>query len=214
MSDNNGGILLVLSGFSGAGKGTVISRLLDMYPGRYRLSVSATTRSPREGEIDGVHYFFVDQGKFEEMISEDLLLEYATYIDHYYGTPREYVEKQLAEGYDVILEIEQQGAFKVKKAMPEAALIFVSPPSAAELERRLRGRHTEPEDVIMSRLSRASEEAKHIDRYDYFVVNDDADRCAAVIHNLIEAERCRVYNNRSAVAKLQEDLRVYRKEDR
>ena len=214
MSENKRGQLLVISGFSGAGKGTVVSKLLSLHPDRYRISISATTRSPRDGEQDGIHYFFVSTEKFEQMIRQGELLEHARYVDHYYGTPRRFVEDSLDAGYDVILEIEQQGAFQVKKAMPQAMLIFISPPSAGELERRLRGRGTESEEQIRSRLARACEEAEYIDRYDYFVLNDTVDRCAAEIENLVEAERCKVCHNRAEADRLREDLRVYRKEER
>ena len=138
---NQQGILVVVSGFSGAGKGTLMKELLKRYD-NYALSVSATTRQPREGEKDGEDYFFVNREYFQQMIEEGRLVEYAQYVNHYYGTPRDYVEKKMAEGKDVILEIEIQGALKVKKRFPDALLIFVTPPSAGELRRRLVGRGT------------------------------------------------------------------------
>ena len=150
MSDQKRGILTIISGFSGAGKGTVVGRLLEKYPERYKLSISATTRSPRNGEEHGVHYFFKSDEEFQQMIENDAFLEYAQYVEHSYGTPRQYVEENLAAGYDVILEIEQQGAFAVKKAVPEAILIFLTPPTIEELERRLRNRKTESDDVTQS----------------------------------------------------------------
>ena len=147
------GILMVLSGFSGAGKGTLVKGLLERYD-NYALSVSATTRKPRAGEEDGKAYFFKTVEEFENMIEEDSFIEYAKYVDNYYGTPKEYVQKKLDEGKDVILEIEIQGALKVKKAYPDTLLLFVMPPSAALLRERLTGRGTESEDVIASRLAR------------------------------------------------------------
>lgn len=162
MSDQKRGILTIISGFSGAGKGTVVGRLLEKYPERYKLSISATTRSPRNGEEHGVHYFFKSDEEFQQMIENDAFLEYAQYVEHSYGTPRQYVEENLAAGYDVILEIEQQGAFAVKKAVPEAILIFLTPPTIEELERRLRNRKTESDDVIASRLAQACAEAVSI----------------------------------------------------
>lgn len=212
MSNEKHGILLILSGFSGAGKGTVVSRLLEKYPQRYRLSISATTREPREGEKDGVHYFFISREKFKAMIEQDQFLEYAEYVSNYYGTPKKFVQEQLDAGYDVILEIEEQGAFQVKKKMPEALLIFLAPPSAEELERRLRGRQTESEEVIQSRLARAWEEAQNVDGYDYFMINDNADECAERIHDLIESERRRVCFCESEIIQIRSDLEKYRKQ--
>ena len=155
------GILAVVSGFSGAGKGTLMKELLKRYD-NYALSVSATTRQPREGEKDGEDYFFVSREYFQQMIEDGRLVEYAQYVNHYYGTPRDYVEKKMAEGKDVILEIEIQGALKVKKRFPDALLIFVTPPSAGELRRRLVGRGTETIEVINARLRRAAEEASGV----------------------------------------------------
>ncbi len=152
---NDKGILIVLSGFSGAGKGTLVKKLLQTYD-NYALSISMTTRQPRTGETDGVEYFFRDREFFEEKIRENGFIEYATYCDNYYGTPKAYVEEQLAAGKDVLLEIEIQGALKVKEQFPESLLLFVTPPSAAELERRLVGRGTEEPEVIKKRLARAS----------------------------------------------------------
>ena len=149
------GILAVVSGFSGAGKGTLMKELLRRYD-NYALSISATTRQPREGEKHGEDYFFLSKDKFQQMIEEGQLIEYAQYVNHYYGTPKSYVEQKMAEGKDVILEIEIQGALKVKKRFPEALLVFVTPPSAEELRRRLVGRGTETIEVINARLRRAA----------------------------------------------------------
>ncbi|MDE6184297.1 MAG: guanylate kinase, partial [Lachnospiraceae bacterium] len=160
------GILIVVSGFSGAGKGTLMKQLVHTYD-NYALSVSMTTRSPRPGEEEGKEYFFVSREAFEGKIAQDGLIEYASYCENYYGTPREYVEKQLERGKDVILEIEIQGALKIKKKFPTALLMFVMPPNAAELKRRLEGRGTESREIIEKRLRRASEEAEGIEQYDY-----------------------------------------------
>ena len=148
-----------------------------------------TTREPRPGERDGVEYFFTDRAHFEETIARDGLVEYAQYCDNYYGTPRAYVEEQLSAGRNVILEIEIQGALKIKKKFPESLLLFVTPPSAAELDRRLRGRGTESEEVIARRLARAAEESEGMEAYDYIVVNDRLEECAEEIHMLVEAAR-------------------------
>ncbi|MBQ9140714.1 MAG: guanylate kinase [Lachnospiraceae bacterium] len=180
----NKGILIVVSGFSGAGKGTLMKRLMETYD-NYALSISMTTRAPREGERHGVEYFFATREEFEKKIAEDKLIEYASYCDNYYGTPREYVEEQLAAGKDVILEIEIQGALKVKKKFPNSLLLFVTPPNAKELERRLVGRGTETPEVIEKRLSRASEESEGIEAYDYIVVNDDLEECVKQLHSIV-----------------------------
>jgi guanylate kinase len=188
---NTRGILVVVSGFSGAGKGTLMKELLARYGEQYALSVSATTRKPREGEVDGREYFFLNTEEFEKKIAKDELIEYARYVNHYYGTPRDYVERQLEAGKDVILEIEIQGALKVKEKFPDTVLLFVTPPSVAELKRRLVGRGTETMEVIESRLQRAAEESEGMDQYDYLVVNDDLDACVEQVHTIICGERRR-----------------------
>mgnify|MGYP003371990875 FL=1 len=164
----NKGILVVVSGFSGAGKGTVMKRLMEKYDD-YALSVSATTRTPRPGEEDGREYFFRTRDEFEKLIEEDALLEYARYVENYYGTPRSYVEEQLRAGRNVILEIEIQGAMKIKEKIPEALLVFVTPPTVEELERRLTGRGTETSQVIADRLARAGERQKVWDNMTIFL---------------------------------------------
>ena len=186
---NNKGILVVISGFSGAGKGTIMGRLIENYRDKYSLSISATTRKPRPGEVDGKSYFFVDTDKFESMISENELIEYAQYVGNYYGTPKAYVEEQLAAGKNVILEIEIQGALKVREKFPDTKLIFVSAPSAEVLRDRLVGRGTEATEVVEARLCRAYEESLGIEEYNYFVVNDDLEECVALMDKIITNER-------------------------
>ncbi|MDR1765627.1 MAG: guanylate kinase [Lachnospiraceae bacterium] len=200
------GVLAVVSGFSGAGKGTVTKRLAARY-GQYALSVSATTREPRAGESEGVEYFFVSPRRFEEMRVAGDFLESATYVSHSYGTPRSYVLDQMAQGKDVILEIELQGAMQVKKQMPEAVLIFVLPPDARELARRLAGRGTEPKDVVKARLQRALEEAEEMDAYEYFVVNDDVEQCVSDVHTLIQSQHFRYIHNDELLDRLKGELR-------
>ena len=203
---NRRGILIVVSGFSGSGKGTLMKELLSRYEEAYALSISATTRKPREGEVDGREYFFKTREEFEKMIAKDELIEYARYVENYYGTPREYVEQQLEAGKDVILEIEIQGALKVKKAFPDTLLLFVTPPSAEELKRRLVGRGTETMEVIESRMKRAVEEAKGMDRYDYLIINDDLETCAKQMHTIIQGEHHRSFRNTEFMKEIKEDL--------
>lgn len=200
------GNLIVLSGFAGVGKGTVLRSLFETREG-YAYSVSATTRSPRPGEVDGVHYFFVTKERFEEMIEKDELLEHASYVGNYYGTPRDYVEKKLDEGFDVILEIEVQGALNIKKKVPDAILIYMLPPAAKVLYERLRHRGTETDEVIAKRMKRAAEEAQSVSKYDYIIVNRDADECAAQLDTLIRAQRQSVRSNLPFIEKLQEEFR-------
>lgn len=178
------GVLAVVSGFSGAGKGTLMKALLRDHES-YALSISATTRQPREGEVDGREYFFLTREKFEQMIAEDAFIEYAQYVGNYYGTPKKYVEDCLSAGKDVILEIEVQGAMNVKKLFPDAVTIFVAPPSAAELKKRLEGRGTETQEVIAGRMKRAQEEADLMDFYDYLLINDDLEESTRELHELI-----------------------------
>ncbi len=203
---NRRGILIVVSGFSGSGKGTLMKELLSRYEENYALSISATTRKPREGEVDGREYFFKTREEFEKMIAKDELIEYARYVENYYGTPRDYVEKQLDAGKDVILEIEIQGALKVKEAFPDTLLLFVTPPSAEELKRRLVGRGTETMDVIESRMKRAVEEAEGMDRYDYLIINDDLTTCAQEMHTIIQSEHHRSFRNVEFMKEIKEDL--------
>ncbi len=187
------GLLIVVSGPSGAGKGTVMNKLIA--GGDYALSVSATTRSPREGEQDGINYFFKTREEFEKMIADNEFLEYARFCGNYYGTPLSYVNQKLDEGKNVILEIEVKGAFQVKEKCPEAVLIFLAPPSMKELEERLVGRGTESPEVIAERLARAMEELDLIDDYDYVVINDDVDEAVADIRSIVKAEQRRAARN-------------------
>lgn len=205
----NKGILTVVSGFSGSGKGTIMKELMKRYEGHYALSISAATRDPRPGETDGVDYFFRTREEFEQMIREDALIEYAQYVGNYYGTPRAYVEEQLDAGKDVILEIEIQGALKVKERFPDTLLLFVTPPSATELKNRLVGRGTETMEVIESRLNRAVREAEGIEQYDYLVVNDDLSECVDRVHGLICNEHCRVSRNLEAIDQVRGELHAF-----
>ena len=179
------GLLVVISGFSGAGKGTLMKKLLEEYQ-QYALSISMTTRAPREGEVNGREYFFATREQFEDKIKQGGFVEHAQYCGNYYGTPKDYVEQQLEAGKDVILEIEIQGAMKVKEQFADAILLFVMPPSISELHKRLVGRGTETEEVIMQRLQRAKEEAVGIEDYDYIIINDDLDTCVKELNELLE----------------------------
>lgn len=204
------GILLVVSGFSGAGKGTIMKALLEKYE-NYALSVSATTRSPRTGEVDGREYFFKTKEAFEEMIEQNALIEYACYVGNYYGTPRAYVEEQLALGKDVVLEIEIQGARKIKERFPEAVLLFISPPSAQELKNRLLNRGTESLEVIESRLARAAEEAVGIDEYDYFVINDVVDACVEQVHQIVQSERAKASRCMDLIQTIEAQVKAFQR---
>lgn len=201
------GILVVVSGFSGAGKGTIMKRLMEKYD-NYALSISVTTRSPREGEQDGREYFFRTREEFEELIRQEQLIEYAQYVGNHYGTPKAYVDEQLDSGKDVILEIEIQGALKVKERFPETLLLFVTPPSAQELKKRLETRGTETEKSVRDRLDRAKEEAEGVSGYDYLLVNDDLETCVDVMHQVIQSEHHRIQRNQGLVQKIVQGLRV------
>ena len=187
-----------------------MKRLLEKYD-NYALSVSATTRAPREGEEHGREYFFHTKQEFEELILQDALIEHAQYVDNYYGTPKAYVEKQLNAGKDVILEIEIQGALKVKKKLPDTLLLFVTPPSAQELKRRLVNRGTESMEVIESRLRRASEEAKGMPEYDYILVNDTVEECVDRMHQVIQSQHDKTENCREFIEKITEEIAVFGK---
>ena len=184
--------------------------LLQKYD-TYGLSISMTTRQPRAGEVDGREYFFVSKEKFEQVIAENGLVEYACYCDNYYGTPREYVEKQLAVGKNVILEIEIQGALKIKERFPESLLIFITPPNGDELKRRLEGRGTEDAEVIAKRLARAEEESEGIEAYDYIVINDDLEECVEEVHRLVDAARRVPIRRKELIREIREDLKKFKK---
>ncbi|KYQ86990.1 MULTISPECIES: guanylate kinase [Thermoactinomyces] len=186
----NEGLLVVISGPSGVGKGTVCKALREMMP-ELTYSISATTRSPREGEVDGVNYFFKSVQEFEKMIEEDELIEWAQYVGNYYGTPRHFVEETLAKGRDVVLEIEVQGAMQVKEKYPQGIFIFLVPPSFEELRQRIIHRGTESESVLNLRLEAASDELKQINQYDYVVINDEVDKACERIRAIVMAEHCR-----------------------
>ena len=202
----NKGLLLVISGFSGAGKGTVMKEIMKKYDD-YALSISATTRLPREGEVDGREYFFKTVEQFKQMINEDKLIEYANYVGNYYGTPKEYVENHLEAGKNVILEIEIQGALNIKKLYPDAVLMFIMPPDAKELENRLRGRGTEDEKTVHARLMRAAEEAEGVEAYDYIVVNDDVTKCAERINDIVICEKSKASNNLDVINNIRRELK-------
>ncbi len=206
----NKGILVVLSGFSGSGKGTLVKRLLEEYD-NYALSISMTTRMPRPGEEHGKSYFFVTKEEFKNTISKNGLLEYAQYCDNFYGTPKAYVEEQLANGKDVILEIEVQGALQIKEKFPETLLLFVTPPSAEVLKNRLAGRGTETEEVINKRMQRAAEEADSMSLYDNIIVNDDLETCVRYTHQVIQSAHSTPDRVSKLIANLKEELSCFSK---
>ena len=198
------GRLVVISGPSGAGKSTVISRLMQR---RQNLcfSVSATTRSPRPGEVDGKDYFYVTKDAFERMVSADALLEHAEYVGNYYGTPRDYVVQRMNEGMHVLLDIEVQGARQVHEKMPDAIMIFLVPPSLRELENRLRGRGTDSSEVIRGRLERALAEYTEASKagfYQYIIVNDDPEVAALELDAILTAEQCRFSERESILSEV------------
>ena len=205
------GILTVVSGFSGAGKGTIMKRLIERYPENYALSISATTRSPRPGEEEGREDFFCTRERFEEMIAGDELLEYARYVENYYGTPRAYVQEQLEAGKDVILEIEIQGALKIRQKYPDCVLLFVTPPSFAELERRLIDRATEAPEVVRARLRRACEECEGVENYDYLIINDELEACVSQVHSILQNEHTRLFRREAFINEMKQSFTDYAK---
>lgn len=207
---NKKGVLIVISGFSGVGKGTVVKKLIEKY--QYSLSVSATTRAPRPGEVDGKDYFFKTVDEFRNLIDYNGFIEWAQYVENYYGTPRKFVEDELDRGNNVILEIEVQGAMKIKEQYPDAVLIFLTAPDAHSLKERLEGRGTEDAKVIGKRLKRASEETEDMPFYDYLVVNDDLDTCVDNVNAVILAEGFKTANNKEYIAKTKNELLEIRKE--
>ncbi len=198
----NKGLLLIISGPAGSGKGTVVNELVNSH-NNIALSVSATTRQPRPGEKDGVHYHFITKQEFENRISKGEILEYTTYCDNYYGTPLKEVNEALSEGKDIILEIEVDGAMQVKKKLPEAITIMLTPPDKETLEARLRARGTETDEVIAWRLARAKEEIALIPDYDYSVVNEDGKikECADLIYNILLAEHAKTKHTKKIIKK-------------
>lgn len=201
------GNLIVISGFSGAGKGTVVKKLVEKYG--YSLSVSATTRAPREGEVDGKDYYFKSVADFQNLIDYNGFIEWAMYVENYYGTPRKFVEEEMAKGNDVILEIEVQGAMNIKSQYPDAILIFITAPDISTLKERLTGRGTESEEVILKRLKRAKEESEDINEYEYVVVNDELDTCVDSVNSIIVRKKCLRENNLELIEELQRELASY-----
>ena len=192
MKEQRNGLLLVVSGPSGVGKGTLVKALMDRNS-RIKMSVSATTREPRPGEIEGVHYFFKTEEEFKAMVDRGEFLEYIhVFGSKSYGTPRSFVEQQLENGYDVILEIDVQGAMKVKQSFPDAVLMFITAPSMSEIKSRLIGRGTETMEQVEKRFATAFEEIKMIPEYDYVIVNDVVDVAVHHMEAILESERCRV----------------------
>lgn len=209
MEKRRRGILVILSGFSGSGKGTIMNLLMSRYEENYALSISATTRKPRAGEQEGREYFFKSREEFEKMIEKNELIEYALYVENYYGTPKAYVEEQLEAGRDVILEIEIQGARKVKEMFPDTLLLFVTPPDADTLKKRLMGRGTDEESVVSARLSRAFEEASGVEDYDYLIINDVLEDCVNEVHSIIQNEHRRVKRNQELIYRMKEELKRF-----
>lgn len=201
------GLLIVLSGPSGVGKGTVREHLFEHYNNDFDFSISMTTREKREGEIEGEDYFFRTKEEFENFIEEGKLLEYANYVGNYYGTPIDYVNETLDAGHDVFLEIEVQGALKVKKRMPEGIFIFLSPPGLDELKTRIENRGTDCTEVISQRMDKAVEELRLIKYYDYVVENDTVDRAAQKIRSIIESEHLKVERNIERFSKIIEEMK-------
>ncbi len=200
------GLLTVLSGFAGSGKGSIMKKLVEKYPDLYALSVSATTRKPRAGETDGREYFFRTEDEFKKMIENGELLEYARYVDHYYGTPRAFVEQQLSAGKNVLLEIEIQGAMQVYEKFPDTLLLFTVPPSVEELIHRLSERGSETEQEMRSRLERAIVEADGSEAYDYLIVNDNLEECVETTHRIITNEHNRMKYCGAQIDVMKEEL--------
>ncbi len=198
------GKLVVLSGFSGAGKGTVVKQLIEKYG--YSLSVSATTRAPREGEVDGREYYFKTTDEFLSLVDYNGFIEWTKYVDNYYGTPRKFVEDELAAGNTVILEIEVKGAQNIKEQYPDAVLIFITTKDAVTLRERLKKRGTETDEVIGKRISRASEESAYMNNYDYIVINDDLEECINNVQSIIISDKFKISNSNDFITEIQKGL--------
>lgn len=199
------GKLYVISGFSGAGKGTVVKALIDRKP-EVAFSVSATTRTPRQGEVYGKHYYFLERNVFEQMIENKELYEYTTYLDNYYGTPQKFVNEKLDAGIDVILEIEMQGALQVREAAPEAVLIFIVPPRVDILKTRLINRNTEPMEIIQKRLEKSSNEVPQMVHYDYIVENNQLEVCVEDIIAIMRAEKIKLADKHELMNRLNQEF--------
>ncbi|MBE3592747.1 MAG: guanylate kinase [Thermoanaerobacter sp.] len=205
LSKKKKGLLIVLSGPSGAGKGTICKALMEK-ENNLKLSISATTRQPRSGEIEGKNYFFKSEEEFEKMIENDSFLEWAKVYGHYYGTPKDFVIKNLEEGNDVVLEIDIQGALKIKEKFPEGVFIFILPPSMEELKNRIKKRGTETEEEIIKRFKSAYVELNYVSRYNYVVINDSVEEAVEKIRAIIIAEKCRVDRNKDLCLEIKEEL--------
>ncbi|MCR5148386.1 MAG: guanylate kinase [Eubacterium sp.] len=203
---SNKGKLIVISGFSGAGKGTVVKGLVEKYG--YSLSISATTRNPRPGEENGREYYFKTVDEFKTLIDYNGFIEWAQYVDNYYGTPRKFVEDELEAGKDVILEIEVQGAMNVKSQYPDAVLIFITTKDKETLKERLTGRGSEDAKTIEKRIKRAAEEAESIDAYEYIVINDDLSTCIDTVNSVILSRKCAKENNLEFISQIKNDFRL------
>lgn len=192
IKNKKNGQLIVISAPSGAGKGTIIKKLLERDNKTRWLSVSATSRKMRDGEIEGVNYYFLKENDFKKKIEEDYFLEYTNYAGNFYGTPKEHIKEKLDKGIDVILEIEIEGAMNIKKLIPEAVFIFIMPPSLKELVRRLKKRGTESNEIILKRFHNAYKEINEVSKYNYVVINDIVDEAVDKIEAILKSEKCRV----------------------
>jgi len=195
------GLLTVVCGPSGVGKGTLLKLLKDRNP-NIRFSVSATTRKPREGEIDGQNYFFKTVEEFKEMINNGELVEWVEYCGNYYGTPNKYIKDSMELGYDILLEIEVEGAVHIRDKFPGSVMLFILPPSFAELKKRIENRGTESQEVIEKRLIRAKEEIQCINNFDYAIINEDIEKAVKVINNILESEKRKVKRNKEILKKI------------
>lgn len=204
------GLLIVISGFSGAGKGTIVRQLVSQYG--YSLSISCTTRSPREGEVDGKDYHFKTREEFKRLIDYNGFIEYAQYVENYYGTPRAFVEEEMAKGNHVILEIEVQGAMNIKRQYPDSVLLFITAPSAGELKARLEGRGSEDKQAVEKRMKQAVVESNSMSTYDYIVVNDDITACVKHIHDIIDAETSKSCHKVDFIEQIKQELKEIGKE--